>query len=186
MTDGSVHCVGHRVMATDETRGNNEQHGQGESIRQCTTALCRHKWRPHSQQPTLSIASSTTTLGHTVTQRHIYLLSRSTHEAAQYKIQDKTYTYKKSTRRQAFDFADRTARRQFQATDQPVSRTQASDAITLRLPRYEAKCVQRRCFQCGSVPLHSDIKGTELPPATSRRCWRKPTWTPPTSSHIGR
>jgi len=48
--------------------------------------------------------------------------------------------------------ADRTARRQFQATGQPVSRTQASDAaVTSRLPRYEAKCVQRRCFQCGSV-----------------------------------
>jgi len=37
--------------------------------------------------------------------------------------------------------------------------------MTSRLPRYEAKCVQRRCFQCGSVPLSSDIKGTELPPA---------------------
>ena len=59
----------------------------------------------------------------------------------------------------------RTARRQFQATGQPVSRTQASDAMTSRLPRYEAKCVQRRCFQCVSVPLRSDIKGTELPPA---------------------
>jgi len=59
---------------------------------------------------------------------------------------------------------DRTARRQFQATGQPVSRTQASDAITSRLPRYEAKCVQRTCFQCGSVPLRSYIKGTELPP----------------------
>jgi len=35
--------------------------------------------------------------------------------------------------------------------------------MTSWLPRYEAKCVQRRCFQCGSVPLHSDIKGTELP-----------------------
>jgi len=46
-----------------------------------------------------------------------------------------------------------------------VSRTQASDAMTSRLPRYEAKCVQRRCFQCGSVPLRSDIKGTERPPA---------------------
>ena len=57
--------------------------------------------------------------------------------------------------------ADRTARRQFQATGQPVSRTQASDAMTSRLPRYEAKYVQRRCFQCGSVPLHSDMKGTE-------------------------
>jgi len=25
--------------------------------------------------------------------------------------------------------------------------------MTSRLPRYEAKCVQCRCFQCGSVPL---------------------------------
>ena len=40
-----------------------------------------------------------------------------------------------------------------------------SDAMTSRLPRYEAKCVQRRRFQCGSVPLRSDIKGSELPPA---------------------
>ena len=61
--------------------------------------------------------------------------------------------------------AHRTARRQFQATGQPVSRTQASYAMTSRLPRYEAKCVQRRCFQCGSFPLRSDIKGTELPRA---------------------
>jgi len=37
--------------------------------------------------------------------------------------------------------ADRTARRQFQATGQPVSQTQASDAMMSRLPRYEAKCV---------------------------------------------
>ena len=59
--------------------------------------------------------------------------------------------------------ADRTARRQFQATGQPVNRTQA--AMTSRLPRYEAKCVQRRFFQWGSVPLRSDIKGTELPHA---------------------
>jgi len=34
--------------------------------------------------------------------------------------------------------ADRTARRQLQATGQPVSRTQASDAMTSQLPRYEA------------------------------------------------
>jgi len=60
---------------------------------------------------------------------------------------------------------DRTAHRQFQATGQPLRRTQASDAMTSRLPRYEAKCVQRRCFQCRSVPLRSDIKGTELLPA---------------------
>ena len=46
--------------------------------------------------------------------------------------------------------ADRTARRQFQAAFNN---------------RYEAKCVQRTCFQWGSVPLRSDIKGTELPPA---------------------
>jgi len=29
--------------------------------------------------------------------------------------------------------------------------------MTSRLPRYEAKCVQRRCFQWGAVPLRSDI-----------------------------
>jgi len=45
--------------------------------------------------------------------------------------------------------ADRTACRQLRATGQPVNRTQASDAITSRLSRYEAKCVQRRCFQWG-------------------------------------
>jgi len=61
--------------------------------------------------------------------------------------------------------ADRTSRCQFQATGQPVSRTQASDAMTSGLPRYEAKCVQCRCFQTRSVLLRSDIKGTELPPA---------------------
>jgi len=69
----------------------------------------------------------------------------------------------KETRRQAS--ADRTARLQFQATGQPVSRTQASDAMTSRLPRYEAKCVQHRCLKCGSVHLRSYIKGTEVPPA---------------------
>jgi len=37
--------------------------------------------------------------------------------------------------------------------------------MTSRLPRYEAKYVQRKCFQCGSVHLRPDIKGTELPPA---------------------
>jgi len=61
--------------------------------------------------------------------------------------------------------ADRTARRQFQATGQPVRRTQANDTMTTRLPRYDAKCVQRRCFQCGSIPLRSDAKGTEIFPA---------------------
>jgi len=61
--------------------------------------------------------------------------------------------------------ADRRACRQFQATGQTVSRMQASDAMTSWLPRYEAKCVQCRCFQWGSVPLHSDIKGLQLSPA---------------------
>ena len=61
--------------------------------------------------------------------------------------------------------ADRTARRQLHATGQPMSQTQASDAMTSRLPCYDAKCLQRRCFQCGLVPLRSDIEGTELPPA---------------------
>ena len=73
------------------------------------------------------------------------------------------YRYEKYPRRPAS--ADRTAHRQFQATGQPVSQTQASDAMTSGLPLYEAKCVQRRCFQCESVPLRSDIKGTELAPA---------------------
>jgi len=61
------------------------------------------------------------------------------------------YRYSVSTRRPAS--AERTTRRQFQATGQPVSRTQASDAMTSQLPCYEAKCVQRRSFQCRSVPL---------------------------------
>jgi len=51
----------------------------------------------------------------------------------------------KRTRRPAS--ADRTARRQFQDNGQPVSRTQASDAMTSRLPHHEAKCVQPSCFQ---------------------------------------
>jgi len=68
---------------------------------------------------------------------------------------------KVKTRRPAS--ADKTARRQFQPTGQPVSRTQASDAMTSRLPRYEAKCVQHTRFQWGSVPLRSDINGTALP-----------------------
>ena len=86
--------------------------------------------------------------------------------------------------------ADRTARRQFQATGQPVSQTQASDAMTSRLPCYEAKCVQCRCFQWESVSLRSDIKGTELPPANiltplERQltalqlcCWQFLLWSP--------
>jgi len=60
---------------------------------------------------------------------------------------------------------DSALRISFQATGPPVCRTQASDAMTSRLLHYEAKCVQCCCFQCGSVPLRSDIKGTELPPA---------------------
>jgi len=48
-----------------------------------------------------------------------------------------TAAVRRSTRMPAS--ADRTARLQFQATGQPVSRTQASDAMTSRLARYEAK-----------------------------------------------
>jgi len=48
-------------------------------------------------------------------------------------------------------------------TGQPMSRTQASDATSGRLPHYKAKGVQHMRFQWGSVPLRSDIKGTELP-----------------------
>jgi len=68
-------------------------------------------------------------------------------------IPDDTNSHRRShdsaveTRRPAS--ADRTARRHFQATGQPVSRIQARDAMTSRLPRYEAKCVQRRFFQWG-------------------------------------
>jgi len=69
---------------------------------------------------------------------------------------------KRTTRRPAS--TDRTARHQFQATGQPVSRTQASDAMTKWLPRYEAECAQCRCLQCRSVPSRSDIKAMELPP----------------------
>jgi len=42
-----------------------------------------------------------------------------------------------------------------------VSRTQASDAMTSWLPCYEAKCVQRTCFQCG----FSDFRGKGSSPA---------------------
>ena len=55
-----------------------------------------------------------------------------------------------STRRPAS--ADTTAHCQFQATGQPVCRTQASDA-SRRLPRYEAKCVERTHFQWGHWSL---------------------------------
>jgi len=41
-----------------------------------------------------------------------------------------------SIRWQEAAFAGRTARHQFQATGQPVSRTQASDAMTSQLPHY--------------------------------------------------
>jgi len=46
-----------------------------------------------------------------------------------------------------------------------AERRLVSDTMTSRLSRYEAKCVQRRCFQWGLVALRSDIKGTELPHA---------------------
>jgi len=56
------------------------------------------------------------------------------------KSQWKHSSYSKSKKNKKAT-ADRTARRQFQATGQPVSRTHASDAMTSRLPRYEARCV---------------------------------------------
>jgi len=46
--------------------------------------------------------------------------------------------------------ADRTARRQFQATGQPVSRTQASDAMTSR-------CRTMRRSVCRSSPYCGDV-----------------------------
>jgi len=49
------------------------------------------------------------------------------------------YSNTSTTRRPAS--ADMTAHRQFQATGQPVSQTQASDAMTSQMPRYEAKYV---------------------------------------------
>jgi len=56
---------------------------------------------------------------------------------------NRTEPIKKRTRRRAVLSAsdDRTARRQFQAIGQPVSRTQASDAMTSRLLRC---CAMRR------------------------------------------
>ena len=68
---------------------------------------------------------------------------------------NRTEPRKKPTRRRAVLSAsdDRTARRQFQANGQPVSRTQASDAMTSRMPCCEMKCVQRRCFQCTCASL---------------------------------
>jgi len=70
-----------------------------------------------------------------------------------------------STRRPAS--GDRTARRQLQATGQPVSRTQANDAMTSRLSSYETKCVQRRCFQCGQRvdPFAFSYQGNGATPA---------------------
>jgi len=55
--------------------------------------------------------------------------------------------------------ADRTACCQFRATGQPVSRMQASDATTSRLPRYEAKCVW-------VGPFAFRYQGMELPTAS--------------------
>jgi len=53
-----------------------------------------------------------------------------------------SHTHRKNARTRRPASADRTVRRQFQATGQPVSRTHASDAMTSRLPRYEASATQ--------------------------------------------
>jgi len=58
---------------------------------------------------------------------------------------------------------DMTARRQFQATGQLVSRTQASDASG-RLPRYEAKWVQRTRFQWRVGPFAFRYQGDGATP----------------------
>ena len=69
--------------------------------------------------------------------------------------------------------ADRKARRQFQATGQPVTRTQASDAMTSRLPRYEANCVQRRCLQWGVGPFAFRYQGNRATPCQYTDTTRK-------------
>jgi len=48
-------------------------------------------------------------------------------------------------------------------TGQPVSRTQASDASG-RLPRYEAKCVERTRFQWGVGPFACRYQGNGAAP----------------------
>ena len=80
----------------------------------------------------------------------IFRLARTDVTKSCFRLICKTYIHTTDTTRRPAS-TDMTARRQFQATGQPVSRTQASDAMTSRLPRYEAKCVQCGCFQCGSV-----------------------------------
>jgi len=59
--------------------------------------------------------------------------------------------------------ADRTARRQFQATGQPVIRTQASDTMTSRLPRYEAKCATQ-VLPMGVAPFAFRYQGNAATP----------------------
>jgi len=59
----------------------------------------------------------------------------------------------------------------------PTSESNAScDAMTSRLPRYQAKCVQRRCFQCGCVPLRLEVVTPTPRPLSGRGChaltWR--------------
>ena len=49
-------------------------------------------------------------------------------------------------------------------TGRPVSRTQASDASG-RLPRYEAKCVERTRFQWGVGPFARRYQGNGATPA---------------------
>jgi len=50
-------------------------------------------------------------------------------------------------------------------TGQPVSRTQASDAIVGGCRAMWRSVCKARASNGGSVPLRSDVKGTELPPA---------------------
>jgi len=76
-----------------------------------------------------------------------------------------------ATRRPAS--ADRTARRQFQATGQPVSRTQAIDAMTSRLPHYEAKCVQTHVLPMRVGPFAFRYQGNGATPCQYINTTRK-------------
>jgi len=69
----------------------------------------------------------------------------------------------KTTRRPAS--TDRTACRQFQATGQPVSRTQASDAMTVTAAALSGKVCATQVLPMWVGPFAFRFKGTELPPA---------------------
>jgi len=65
--------------------------------------------------------------------------------------------------------ADRTARRLGQVVEVNVAQHDTDDQYNATVDRWSCHLPNRNkqctCFQCGSLPLRSDIKGTELPPA---------------------